>query len=520
VGGVINIITKKPAKGFSAGAEVAGGSYDYYKGSGSVSGKWGPLSAILNSSYISTDGYRDNGFLRAKNIGGKIIYDLTDAVSLDFSGNLHRDDAGLPSGLTKKEILKFGRQATLHPDDHAETDDGYGSFGIKAKLWDFGRIEAELSYRNRDVADSFISYNFSDRRNLTTWGFTPRYILEKSIWDHRNKLTLGVDLYKSESEVDSQSAFGPNHVEITKKSLGFYVLDEFSILENLIFSAGFRRESATFDLFQETPYLKDSVKDHEPAWNLGLDYLFGKKSSAFLSVKRSFRFPVSDELIQFVFIPPNLEARVNPAIRPQTGNHYEAGVRQAFTDEIEGSLTFFWIDLKDEIFFNPYTFSNENISKTRRQGLEASMRVKPFPWLTLWGNYTYTRARLQEDILGFDGSAVVAESGNEIPGVPRHKGSLGSDVDLGKGFLWNSRLNIVGPRRFISDFANNVEKLDGYCTLDTKLSYTWKGLRTYAGVNNLFNRKYSEFAVVDSSGKQVFYPSPERNFIGGISYTF
>ncbi|RPJ06661.1 MAG: TonB-dependent receptor, partial [Deltaproteobacteria bacterium] len=526
-GGVINIITKKPQKTFSAGAEAAGGSYGFQKGSGFVSGKWGPLSAILNASYSSMDGYRENGFLRTRNAGGKILYDLTEAITLDFSGNLHSDNAGLPSGLTKAEIIRFGRRATLHPDDHAETDDGYGSFGMKARLWDFGRIEAELSYRNRDVADSFISFNFSDQRSMTTWGFTPRYILDKPIWDHRNKLTLGVDFYKSKSEMDSRSGIGPNpedvllnHAEITKKSLGFYILDEFSILENLVLSAGFRQERVTFDLFQESPFLKDSVKENEPAWNFGLDYLFGKKSSAFLSYKRSFRFPVSDELVQFVFIPPNLEARVNPAIKPQTGNHYEAGVRHAFTNQIEGSLTFFRIDLKDEIFFNPFTFTNENIPKTRRQGLEAGMRARPFPWLTLWGNYTYTRARLEEDILGFDETTVVANSGNGVPGVPRHKGSLGSDVELGKGFLWNSRINIVGARRFISDFANKVENLDGYYTLDTRLSYTWKGLRAFVGVNNLFNQKFAEFAVVDSFGKQVFYPSPERNFIGGISYTF
>jgi iron complex outermembrane recepter protein len=523
-GGVINIITKRPMKTFSATAEVAGGSYGYYKGSGSVSGKWGPLSAILNGGASGTDGYRDNGFLKARNVGGKIVYDLTDSISFDFSGNFHRDDAGLPSGLTKEEIREFGRRATLHPDDHAETDDGYGSLGFKAKLWDFGRIEAELSYRNRDVADSFISYDFSDKRDLTTWGFTPHYILDTSIWGHRNKLTLGVDLYKSELNVDSISFLGPNRAEVTKKSIGVYVLNEFSILQDLIVSAGFRSESATFDLFQREPYLNDSVENREPAWNLGLDYLFGKKSSAFLSVKRSFRFPVSDELIQFVFIPPNLVAQVNPAIKPQTGNHYEAGVRYAFSDAIEGSLTFFWIDLNDEIFFNPYTFSNENISKTRRQGAEAGLRARPFPWLTVWGNYAYTRARLEADVLGPDPKTwemvVRGKSGNEIPGVPTHKGSFGSDVDLGKGFLWNSRLNIVGDRRFISDFANNVEKLDGYITFDTKLSFAWKGLKAYAGVNNLFNRKYSEFAVVDALGTQVFYPSPERNFIAGVSYTF
>ena len=72
VGGVINIITKRPEKPFSANAEVVGGSYDYYKESASVSGKWGPLSAILNASYSSTEGYRDNGFLKSQRCGRKI----------------------------------------------------------------------------------------------------------------------------------------------------------------------------------------------------------------------------------------------------------------------------------------------------------------------------------------------------------------------------------------------------------------------------------------------------------------
>jgi outer membrane receptor protein involved in Fe transport len=42
----------------------------------------------------------------------------------------------------------------------------------------------------------------------------------------------------------------------------------------------------------------------------------------------------------------------------------------------------------------------------------------------------------------------------------------------------------------------------------------------FGGVNNLFNQKYAEFGVIDASGSRFYYPSPERNFIGGVSYTF
>ena len=509
VGGVINIITKRPEKTFSANAEAAGGSYGYNRENASVSGKWGPLSAILNASHDSTKGYRENGFLRAEDVGGKLIYDLNDAISFNFSGGFHRDDTGLPGPLPEN-IYRFHRRATLAPDDHAKTDDGYGVLGMKAKLWDLGRIEADLSYRHRRVDDFFVSSSFKDQRNISTWGFTPRYILEKDLWNFRNKLTLGFDFYNSDSTADSESAFGPNRSKVEKRSVGLYALDEFFVLENLILSFGYRNEWVTFDLFQESPFLKDKVRDSEPAWNLGVDYLFGKKSSAFFSFKRSFRFPASDELIQFVFIPPNLVARVNPDMKPQTGYHYEAGIRHAFTDKIEANLTLFWIDMQDEIFFNPFTFTNENLPKTRRQGAEVGAKVKPFQWLTIWGNYTYIKPTLRAEPF----------SGNDIPGVPRHKGSAGADINLGRGFQFTTRLNIVGSQRFISDFTNNVERLGGYYTLDMKLSYAWKGLKAFVGVNNITNQKYAEFGVINAAGDQFFYPSPERNFIGGVSYTF
>ena len=64
-----------------------------------------------------------------------------------------------------------------------------------------------------------------------------------------------------------------------------------------------------------------------------------------------------------------IEVRANPDLKPQSGYHYEVGARHAFTDQIEASLTLFWIDLRNEIFYNPVTFANENYPKTRRQGV-------------------------------------------------------------------------------------------------------------------------------------------------------
>ncbi len=513
VGGVINIITKKPEKPFTVRGEVVRGSYLYHKESGSVGGKWGPLSAILNASYSSTEGYRENGLLRTKDIGGKVIYEIDDLISLNLRGGFHKDDSGLPGGLDPI-TYKIDRRATLDPNNKSSTEDGFGAIGINVKFWDWGRIETDFSYRHRTVENLFdyptFFYTYQDERQLETLGVTPKYILDRKFWIFKNKLTVGLDFYNSDSKVKAKTTFfgfpSWSHIEVSKRSMGIYLLDEFSILPNLILSFGFREEWVTYDLLQKNPWSKDESRKRQPSYSLSLDYLFGKQSSAFFSFKRSFRFPVTDELILVFPV-----FRVNPAMKSQTGYHYEAGVRHSFTDWMEANLTLFWTDLRDEIFFNPITFSNENFPKTRRQGVEIGAKIKPFPWVTLWGNYGYIKPTLREPPF----------SGNDIPAVPRHKGSFGVDIDFGKGFVLNTKMNFVGSRHFVSDWRNQLDRLNGYYILDSKLSYTWKGLRAFIGVNNLFNRRYVEWGVTNGAGTtQIFYPSPERSIIGGLSYTF
>ncbi len=39
--------------------------------------------------------------------------------------------------------------------------------------------------------------------------------------------------------------------------------------------------------------------------------------------------------------------------------------------------------------------------------------------------------------------------------------------------------------------------------IDAKLSYAWKGLKAFVGVNNLTNQKYAEFGVINATGDPV-----------------
>jgi iron complex outermembrane receptor protein len=53
-------------------------------------------------------------------------------------------------------------------------------------------------------------------------------------------------------------------------------------------------------------------------------------------------------------------------------------------------------------------------------------------------------------------------------------------------------------------------------TVDTKLSYKYKAVTAYIGINNLFDKKYSSAAGLNFLGERRYWPAPERNFYGGL----
>ena len=62
---------------------------------------------------------------------------------------------------------------------------------------------------------------------------------------------------------------------------------------------------------------------------------------------------------------------INTDLGPQTSDNFELGFRHAFSDALYANINLFRLDTRKEIFFNPVTFSNDNLDgKTRREGVE------------------------------------------------------------------------------------------------------------------------------------------------------
>ena len=65
------------------------------------------------------------------------------------------------------------------------------------------------------------------------------------------------------------------------------------------------------------------------------------------------------------------------------------------------------------------------------------------------------------------------------------------------------------------DTNREFEKLPSYTVVDGKLTYRYKDLKVFGGVNNIFDEIYSTISF-----SETYYPMPPRNYYIGLALKF
>ena len=508
-GGVINIITKE-GDTYKAGGELSAGSYGTFKSSAYLNSRSDSLSVSLTGNYLTSDGYRDNSDTEAKDVGLTANYTPKDFLKLYFSTGYHKDSTGLPGALKESDFASgVSRTDSKHPDDYMDVEDYYFKFVPEVSFLVDDIFKIDTSFRKRAFS-SFSSGdfgNFLGDSEIKTVIVSPQILLNNTIGAVKNTLTLGADYAKADNDIVNESLFfGVSSIglfDLKKENYGYYLHDEINISDRLYLSGGYRYDGVEFTFNPSTP---DEIDMHKDLYTSGINYTFYKKSYIYFSFSRSFRYPLLDELYSF------FTNTVNTDLDPQSTDDYEIGIRHYFNDEIYAHLNLFRINTDKEIFYNPITYTNENLDgKTRRDGIEISFFAKPAEWLTLKAGYTYLNAEIKKGTF----------KGKEVPNVPKHKASVDVVTSLGKGFTIALNCVYVGERPFISDFSNDFGYQKSYLVLNSKINYQWKYLNAFLNINNLTNTGYSEFGVLGGFPiEKAFYPSPRINFLAGVRIDF
>lgn len=532
IGGVINIITKKGRGAPQFGAAVIAGSDGLHNERAGVTGSANKWSYALTGENKYSSGYRDRSKSSAQGGGFDVGYDASESLRISMGASFNQNDYQLPGALTKAQMDQDRRQyqpasgpwSPAHVND--DEKDRFANVNLKMEsvLGPFGRFDAGFMYGNKDERMNMDSLSTWVDRNADTYAITPKYILEREMFGHVNKATLGLDYYHEpftlEKYAGRERTVKTGWADLARDSLGVYIRDEFHILKSLILSAGYRSERATIegsntDAATPANSFTDQEKSYTAeAYEAGLTWLVGRKSKVFAKYATVYRIPFLDEVASYYgFGGP----RFLNSLEKEKGAGMEAGTEFYPLNNLKIGLTLFRIDMEDEIQYVGVfpTGYNQNAGKTRHDGVEAS-----FSWLwekraRLFGNVTYHKATYEDG----------PYNKKELWLVPNWMANAGVEIYLPYNLMLRPEMRHVGDAFLSQDFNNVGEKLEAFTLFSLYLSYKPTfgkvSLTAFFGVENLTDEKYESFGMYGAPwSANTYYPMPGITFKGGLSLAF
>ena len=514
VGGVVNIITKKGKGELTGKTSGSYGSFDTVKTDIEASGSKNNFNYFVYANYFDTEGYRDNSDVLSKDGNTRLGYDITDLINMDVSFFRHEDKYGLPSSLSTASLATLGRKASTAPNDFATTDDQSVNltvdFAPLIKDEYFGHVVLDLLYRDRDVLDSFAGFG-DTRRSIITRGIAGKYIFDRTVFDREVNFVTGIDYYDNENDLVGENG-STTDATISKEEIGGYGFAEYEMIPKVFVNAGTRYHKAVYDFNDRANAATVEQKPDEWVSMGGMKYEYTEGSNAFFNVQQTFRYLATDEWFS------TFTGILNTALDQQTGLQYEGGIKHDFKNGIVSSITPYRMDITNEIFFDPRTFTNSNYDKTRRVGVEigADADILKFAELNGFDKLSLSMTYSFQDPQFRKGN----NKEKDIPLAPRHQ----ANFRLHSQFLEYYNVSLggryVGSRFQISDIGNVAAPLKPYYVFDIKFAYERKNMELFTAVNNLFDEQYFGTAVFVAGFGSFYYPSPGRSYITGAKFKF
>lgn len=497
IGGVINIITRRAEPGRVSGSAQVGAGYPreaagrvFVAGShGMVDGSVSAESLSRHGSNAIADRLRLNtgerdGF-RGQTGAARLGIQPAPWVRLDLFGRQRYATYGLDNAAFVAGDFR------LYDDRNYTGQDRFGTFGSSVTLLPLGdRLETRLSavrtryvrsFRNRadELSADVVNDRYEGRRDTVSLDNTLRL-------PDLGALGLAAISFGAARRWDglgTETAF--SKLDQTDRSDGVYAGLQGRLLERLDITAQVRREDAEGFGAANT-------------WRLGavlqVSEIGGRLKAAYGT---SFRAP--DLYDRFGF-------GGNPSLRPERGRSGEVGAEIDLPlfgrdDGATVAATWFTSRIKDLIQYAGTfpTGRNENVGRAEIDGAEAVLTLRPAPWLTVIGSYTYTDARDARD-------------GTRLLRRPEHAAAASAQVTVGR-FTLNPELVFVGRYR-------DLLTVDDGRSTGRGLSPS--GLLANVSASYRINETFRLVALARNIGDSAFeptsgYQTPGRSVFAGLT---
>ena len=546
LGGVISIITKRGGAKPQVTGETLFGSFHRERYNINASGPVGKLDYFSSFTRETETGFRDESAGRISRYFGKIGFRPTEGTDLSASYTYVKDHL-LQAGTLPLSAAAVDRRQNFTPGDFFDSEanlinlNGRQSLPLGFSL-NLNAFYRRLGQEQFGVGQPIlVGGMLSTAQNLVkteSRGGVVQLLHEASPWGHRNNVVIGGEFTRNDvgSRLSSLSDFGPflNRRDNNERVWGLYIQDTLNLTSSLILTTGLRYDIDKIDTDFEDTFTPPSTgtKTFSRATpRAGLTYLFTSRTSAFFNYSEGFRVPTIDELFSIV-------GASNAHLNPVHSRNYEVGVRSKLGDRAEGTVALFRTDVRNEIFFtctvcDPFSPAfdglNRNIDQSRRQGIEATVKVKPASNFDGVVNYTFTEAQFLTP-LKLSATQTI-DPGDSFPLVPKHRLSVTGNYHPVPAWTLSLSGLYVSTQFFLNDEPNGQPRLPGYFVMNGRVAYERAvpggRLSAFLLLENLLDQKYYTSGIIANNtltgggaAERFVMPAPGIAFYGGLSYRF
>lgn len=488
VGGVINIITRKPkAGGTTTKISGAWGSYgkktyNVYNEGMTKGGFYWTVNGQTDkmSNYKDGHGNSTPNKIDSKSYGVKLGQKFDDKADINVSYSRYKLDYGRPetgSSMMGPTIFTGGMT-------EGKKDNTKYTVAFDYKFND--KLSNRLTYfsRTSDLDD--------DTRNpVTLW------LMREKTWGFSEELTYangnhtivgGYDYYKD--------AMNKYHDQYTPNMTGTVDNKAFFIQDQMQFGAWGFTPGVRFS--------KHSEYGNKTTGSGVLSYKFNDLTNMYVSYKEFFRAPYMYELYNPFYGSEKLN--------PEEGETKEIGLNTRIDDKTTFSAHYFRTDSDNLIGFNNVTWKYYNAGAETIKGWDVQLTKAFDDHFSATAAYTHT----------YIPATSAAVNPNRNGYIPKGQYDLTFNYDDTK---FNGSLNIKGIVDRPGSKSNEAQVLDTYksiWTANLALNYKpVKGMNVFFKLNNIFDRMYTDMTYdMRNPGGDGWYSQPGRNFVAGVEYTF
>lgn len=546
LGGLVNLVTKQPLTEPFYSVQGTVGNFNLYGGAIDLTGPLNESRTLLyrfNASAQRSDTFIDFSEIERYQIASVLTWRIGENTTLTFEGDYqdrrYPEVPGLPAVGTvlSSPFGELPRERFLgEPDfnfrdieslrigyrfEHRFSENWLVRNSFKAA---FQSLESEFAFPlglqddNRTFEQLYATTNEPDDRDVYAFDTHVVGTFQTGSIQHQvvfgvnfDRYTVSRNIFLAElAPIDIfNPVYGRTPGDIVRRiitnqrseSLGFYIQDQISLLENLKLVLGGRFDMVNQE--QENLVSSTTSEQEDEAFSprVGIVYQPIQPVSLYASFSRSFN-PAT----------PGTILASGAAAEPERGTQYEVGIKTEFLQgRLSSTLAFYELTRSNVLTPSPTDpFASVQTGEQRSRGVELDVAGEILPGWRVIASYAYTDAEItQDNEYGI---------GNRLINVPKNSASLWTTYEVQNGGLkglgFGVGLRYVGERE--GDLENSFT-LPSYLRTDAAIFYKRNNFRAALNVNNLFDTEYFEAAQYGRAG---VFPGAPLTVIGTIGLEF